>query len=296
MAKINQLNRFCRIINRLSGLQKYVSAEDLMSAIRGFMGDTCECSIRTLQRDFRAIEEIFGIEIEFVRGLGYHIAENSIKNSRFSELLSNYQILTSLEHSKGLHEYVIPDHRTPVINVPIGDLLLAIKDRKIIRFLYYLPLCNEERTYEVQPYFIKQSQGKWYLLAVENEDVRSFELGRFRSFSVLTQTFERNDNHFQKDQFSDSFGIWDDKNLPIEHIILSVSQQEWRFMKTYPIHHTQTLIEETPKLVTISIDVRITHDLMMDLLSRAHSLRIIEPAPLKEEYKKILSTALNNNI
>ena len=121
-------------------------------------------------------------------------------------------------------------------------------------------------------------------------------MGRFCSFNVLEQTFERNEDCFPKDQFSNSFGIWDDENLPIEHIVFSVSQQEWRFMKTYPIHHTQAIIEETPDRVTLSIDVRITHDLMMDLLSRAHSLRIIEPATLKEDYRRILLTAANNNL
>ena len=296
MAKLNQLTRYSRIINKLSGLRHYVPAGELIDAMGGLSDFGINYTIRTLQRDIRSIEQVFGIEIRNRKGYGYYIASVPDKTEMFAGLLSDYQILTSLEESRGLHEYIIPDHRTPVISIPVNDLVTAIRDRRIIRFSYYLPLCNEVRHYDGQPYFIKQSQGKWYLLAIVIDNIRSFELGRFRSFNVLEQTFERNEDFFPKDQFSNSFGIWDDENLPIEHIVFSVSQQEWRFMKTYPIHHTQELIEETPDRVTLSIDVRITHDLMMDLLSRAHSLRIIEPATLKEDYRRILLTAANNNL
>lgn len=296
MAKLNQLTRYSRIINRLSGLRHYIPADELIDAMGGLSDFGINYTIRTLQRDIRSIEQVFGIEIRNRKGYGYYIASVPDKTEAFTGLLSDYQILTSLEETRGLHEYIIPDHRAPVISVPVNDFVTAIRDRRFIRFSYYLPLDNEVRQYDGQPYFIKQSQGKWYLLAIVKDKIRSFELGRFRSFDILEQTFERNEDRFPKNQFSNSFGIWDDENLPIEHIVFSVSQQEWRFMKTYPIHHTQTLIEEMPDLVTLSIDVRITHDLMMDLLSRAHSLRIIEPASLKEEYRKILSTALNNNL
>ena len=296
MAKLNQLTRYSRIINKLSGLRHYVPAGELIDAMGGLSDFGINYTLRTLQRDIRSIEQVFGIEIRNKKGDGYYIASVPDKTEMFAGLLSDYQILTSLEESRGLHEYIIPDHRTPVISIPVNDLVTAIRDRRIVRFSYYLPLCNEVRHYDGQPYFIKQSQGKWYLLAIVKDNIRSFELGRFRSFNVLEQTFERNEDFFPKDQFSNSFGIWDDENLPIEHIVLSVSQQEWRFMKTYPIHHTQELIEETPDRVTLSIDVRITHDLMMDLLSRAHSLRIIEPASLREDYRRILLTAANNNM
>lgn len=296
MAKLNQLTRYSRIINRLSGLRHYVPADELIEAMGGLSDFGINYTIRTLQRDIRSIEQVFGIEIRNRKGYGYYIASVPDKTEAFTGLLSDYQILTSLEETRGLHEYIIPDHRAPVISVPVNDLVTAIRDRRFIRFSYYLPLGNEVRQYDGQPYFIKQSQGKWYLLAIVKDKIRCFELGRFRSFDILEQTFERNEDRFPKNQFSNSFGIWDDENLPIEHIVFSVSQQEWRFMKTYPIHHTQTLIEEMPDHVTLSIDVRITHDLMMDLLSRAHSLRIIEPASLKEEYIKILSTALSNNL
>ena len=264
MAKLNQLTRYSRIINKLSGLRHYVPAGELIDAMGGLSDFGINYTIRTLQRDIRSIEQVFGIEIRNRKGYGYYIASVPDKTEMFAGLLSDYQILTSLEESRGLHEYIIPDHRTPVISIPVNDLVTAIRDRRIIRFSYYLPLCNEVRQYDGQPYFIKQSQGKWYLLAVVKDNIRSFDLGRFRSFNVLEQTFERNEDCFPKDQFSNSFGIWDDENLPIEHIVFSVSQQEWRFMKTYPIHHTQELIEETPDRVTLSIDVRITHDLMRD--------------------------------
>lgn len=192
MAKLTQLSRFGRIINRLSGLQEYVSSEELLASMRGIMLEEQAYTIRTLQRDINTIAEIFGIEIENKRGRGYHIVNRSPEPGRFAGLLSDYEILSNMKEYPGVHEYIVPEHRQQIFTIEIKDVLLSIAHRNEITFTYTSPRQEGEvKQYRAQPYFIKQSQGKWYLFALVNGSMRSFELGRFESFKILESTFDR---------------------------------------------------------------------------------------------------------
>lgn len=296
MAKIIQLTRYCRILNRLGGLQKFVSADELLTASTGIMSEDREYTVRTLQRDIKTIEEVFGVDIEFIRGKGYHIANRTFDNSLFAGLLADYQILSTMHEMPGLYEYVVPEHRMPMVGLDISIVLRAIMSRHTVRFTYAKPQIGEcVKDYVADPYFIKQSQGKWYLFAMVEDHMRSFELGRFRSFTVTSYTFERDLSVDPATMFSNAFGIWDDENLPVEHIVFSVCRQEWIYLQTYPIHHSQSVVKEEEGRITLSIDVKITHDLLMDLLSRSPSITIIEPEDLRTRYRAILQEALERN-
>ena len=60
MAKINQIRRLAIIVSKLNS-KHYVPAEELVDyvsyTIRARYSDTAGCTLRTLQRDFRTIED-----------------------------------------------------------------------------------------------------------------------------------------------------------------------------------------------------------------------------------------------
>lgn len=296
MAKINQLTRYCRILNRLGGLQEFVSADELLAATTGIMSVDREYTVRTLQRDIKTIEEVFGVDIEFIHGKGYHIADRTFDNSLFASLLADYQILSTMYEVPGLHEYVVPEHRMPMVCVDISTVLRAIMNRRTVRFAYARPQIGESiKEYVVDPYFIKQSQGKWYLFAKVEGEMRSFELGRFRSLVVSDNTFDMDMSITPVTMFSNAFGIWDDVNLPVEHIVFSVSRQEWKYIQTYPIHTSQQLVSEDSDRITLSLDIKITYDLLMDLLSRCSSIEIISPSHLRKRLYETFRSAMERN-
>ncbi|MBQ1882041.1 MAG: WYL domain-containing protein, partial [Bacteroidales bacterium] len=73
MNRLYHLKRYAAVINKLTNIQ-YVSKEELLAAVKESC-DGHEPDIRTLQRDFAAIYEIFGVSIKFERGRGYCIAD-----------------------------------------------------------------------------------------------------------------------------------------------------------------------------------------------------------------------------
>ncbi len=67
---LNQIKRLSAIVNKLSGISEYVSKEDLLESMSGDMAENGPYALQTLQRNIKTIEEIFGIEIQNVKGRG----------------------------------------------------------------------------------------------------------------------------------------------------------------------------------------------------------------------------------
>lgn len=279
---LNQIKRLSAIVNKLSGICEYVGKEDLLEAMSGDMAENGPYTLRTLQRDIKTIEEVFGMEIQNVKGKGYCIVgRDPVYTDRFMELLSEIEILSTVGSDSGTRDYIIPEQRRMTFSVDIQKILRSIKQRRKVRFSYSLPrLGGKEAEYLAEPYFLKQSQNRWYLVAMVEGVLKCFELGRFKS---------RAGNLFR-----DCFGIWDDPKMPVEDIRLRFSPLDGRFIKTLPIHTSQK-IEETEEYVEVTLRLKITNDFVMALLSRSSSVEILAPQSLKDRMNAIWAAALERN-
>lgn len=294
---LNQIKRLSAIVNKLSGICEYVGKEALLEAMSGEMAENGPSSLRTLQRNIKTIEEVFGIEIQNVRGKGYHIVgRDPVYTDRFKELLSEFEIISTVGSDSGTRDYIIPEQRRMMFSVDIQKILRSIKQRRKVRFSYSLPrLGGKEAEYLAEPYFLKQSQNRWYLVAMVEGVLKCFELGRFKSFKVLDEDFIRYESVRAGNLFRDCFGIWDDPKMPVEDIRLRFSPLDGRFIKTLPIHSSQKVAVETEEYVEVTLRLKITNDFVMALLSRSSSIEILAPQSLKDRMNAIWAAALERN-
>ena len=294
---LNQIKRLSAIVNKLSGICEYVSKEDLMEAMSGDMAENGPYTLRTLQRDIKTIEEVFGMEIQNVKGKGYRIVgRDPVYTDRFKELLSEFEILSTVDSDSGTRDYIIPEQRRMTFSVDIQKILRSIKQRRKVRFSYSLPrLGDKEAEYLAEPYFLKQSQNRWYFVAMVEGVLKCFELGRFKSFKVLDEDFIRDESVHAGNLFRDCFGIWDDPKMPVDDIRLRFSALDGRFIKTLPIHSSQKVAVETEEYVEVTLRLKITNDFVMALLSRSSSVEILAPQSLKDRMNAIWAAALERN-
>lgn len=100
MAKINQIRRLAIIVSKLNS-KHYVPAEELVDyvsyTIRARYSDTAGCTLRTLQRDFRTIEELFGVTIRHDKLCGYYIDERYGSAEDYEALLLNFELLNAID-------------------------------------------------------------------------------------------------------------------------------------------------------------------------------------------------------
>lgn len=341
MAKFSQLKRMGLLLNKLNDRQgtRYVPAEDLLRHIENFgygseYGEGEPCSLRTLQRDFKTIDQLFGITIKHCAGRGYYIAErdHDANADSYEALLINFEMLSSIDQDSTLQKYVLPEHRRPALHTDFGLMLEALRRGRVLEFRYTL-VRHGNRVVEkrVQPYFLKESQQRWYLIGFEADEkgrrmeaarpreaaataepatasaepavatppatgLKSFAVDRISDLAIdRSQRFKRLDSIDRTALFQDCFGIWNDPAIPVEEIILRYDTLDASFLKTFPLHTSQEILEETDTSVTLRVRLRVTNDFVMELLKRSRSVEVLQPLSLRHRLHEVYAAALNRN-
>ena len=297
MQQTKQLRRYGRIINKLSGNMKYVPTEELLDAAQGIMGEDERVTQRTLQRNIHEMAELFGIEIKHAPGKGYYISEYTTVASRYVQLLRDIEMLQLVEENKEFHDLIIPEESQMVFSVEIAPVIQAIQSRQVVSFDYtYFRENGKVRRKTVRPYFLKESQHRWYLLGKDEDGkMKCFEMGRMQGFKTHEETFQRDASIDGKALFQNCFGVWNDPEIPVEEIILRYDSLDAGFLKTLPIHPSQTIVREDADGIILRLHLRVTNDLRMELLRRSRSVEVIQPGHLRQELHEIYEKALERN-
>ncbi len=299
--KLEGLQRMLVIINKLKGLQKYVPREELENyvTLRMEERDGTPVDIRTLQRDFNEIETLFGIRICFDKKRnGYHInEEDDLKKEQYERLLLNFDLLNAIDSTSNLHTFVLAEHHRPSDSGCLPLLIKAIKFSHPVTFDYaYIREEGKIRPKKVLPHYLKEDQQRWYLLAYDKGTLKTFNIDCIRSLRMHDEeTFTRNMNIDVSSLFRDSYGIWNQTDIPVEDIELSYSALDGSFLKSIPLHHSQEIITDNEEEFRIRLRLRITNDFVMALLSRSNSLTVIKPQHLRERIRNIYEEALRRN-
>ncbi len=298
---MGRLIRYILIIQKLSGKSRFVTADELISYLNLQMelrGYEVGMSVRTLQRDIAEIESMFEIEIKNRRGLGYYINEKSVNPAiSYDELLLNFDLLTSMNHSSETAGFIIPEHHRPKGADSIPSIIHAIKDRYVIEFDYRLVRHDNRVIHKkVKPYFLKESLGLWYIVAVDDSgNLRTYAADRISNISFLAESFERDSCINPNNLFQNSYGVWDDERIPVEEVELSYSPLDGYFLKATPLHSSQKVLIDNDDEFRIGLNIRITNDFVMALLARSNSLTVIKPNSLRVRINDIYLQALERN-
>ena len=224
--KLEGLQRMLVIINKLKGMQRHVSREELENYVTLRMEERSgtPVDIRTLQRDFNEIEELFGIRIRFDKKQnGYYIdEEDDLKKEQYNRLLLNFDLLNAIDHIDNLPTYVLAEHHRPADSACLPLLIKAIKFSHPVAFTYiYVREEGITRNKKVLPHYLKEDQQRWYLLAYDNGTLKTFSTAHIRELHIIyEETFKRDMDISINDLFKDSYGIWNQPDIPVEDIEL----------------------------------------------------------------------------
>ncbi len=291
------------IINKLALFKgSYVPTDQLLDYVNNELKvrykDECGCSQRTLQRDFILIAELFGIEIKHDKNKGYYIAEFGHSSSGYEELLLNFEVLSAMAPDSTIQNYVLPEHRRTPSPFDFSKLFTALRECHPVEFDYTLfRHGNKIVSKKLKPHFLKNSQHRWYLIGYDKDDkLKSFGVDRISGLSVChDEKFKRNESIDIPALFRESYGIWNSLEDPVEEIILKYDSVDGAFVKSLPLHHTQEVLEETDDSITFRMNLRITNDFVMALLSRARSVEVISPLSLRERVRDTFRKAFLRN-
>lgn len=306
MSKLGYIQRYIQII-RIVGSHPYITLNELVERVEDAMlqyDDTGSVGVseRTIKRDISDIRSGLGVSIDYSRSRnGYYIPEDEECLSDIAVVLDRLDLVTSLRARQELSSIIYTEKRKARGTEYLNPLIGAIKRHSVVEFTYVKFDGSEPRRRRVMPYALKEGQGRWYLLAVETPQVEAVTApGEIKSWGLdRIRDLKLTDNHFIPDpdidveaDFKDSFGVFSNRDVPVEEVILSFSPKEGRYCKAYPIHESQEVLIDNDKEVRIRLRLRITFAFMREILSRIDDVVVIAPARLRDEIKAVCSEAL----
>lgn len=299
MSKQSYFKRYLWLFDFIKRM-KFVSFDEICKRYEKYPPDLDgknQFSKSTFHRDILAINDLFGIQISYNKAeKGYFIENESIEESQLI-LIDAYRYINSLYQDKDINQYIS-------LASPKGGgeylmvFLEAIKDRRNVTFDYCRYVTDETTRRNVEPYFIKEFKNRWYLIArdINDSQTKTFALDRIKRepYPASGANAFVIPSHINPEKyFKDVFGIFKMNNLQAEEVVLSFSPLKGKFIKSQPLHHSQEIIIDNDVECRIKLNIQITHDFEMELLSHADELKVIQPEHLVRSIGYKLEKALS---
>lgn len=323
----NAVIRYRHIDKMLSHKYKRYSTQEICGYVNEqLVADGFDpVSLRCIQKDIKALEEeVFMVELvrENIGGkecVRYEDPSFSIFTKRLSddeesllsemlgtigqfEGLDNFEWLDGLKQRLGIKEgrrIIQFDHNPDYLagSTLLGELFTAISNKQVIALRYHtFASPDESRECVVYPYLLKQYNNRWFLIAAAESDgyVLNFALDRIDGFEPLYNHKYVEPSEELVERFEDVVGVTIFKGAKPERILLWVSDEQWPYVETKPLHGSQRHItgERACRLREewgfedgefVEICCLVNHELRQLLGSFVDGVVVLTPAPLRKD-------------
>ncbi len=254
-------------------------------------------SKRTFDRDKNEILSLFKILIEYdFSKKAYYIKEEE-GNEHNDSLIEAFDIFNALNMNVNLEPFIVFEKRKPLGTENIYGLLHAIKNKFVIRFSYTKFWGENSSERIVEPYLLKESRYRWYLVALDLKDnqIKTFGIDRLFELEITKRKFINPITDNPNELFKDCYGIFARQGAKAEDVILSFTPLQGRYIKSLPLHDSQQVIFENESEVRVKLKIQISEDFLKELLSFGDEIKILEPQSLKTRICGIFENAIIKN-
>jgi predicted DNA-binding transcriptional regulator YafY len=285
------------IINKIKKI-KHVTFDEIHDYLQyesDMSGSNYTTSRRTFARDIEDIGSLYGIYIQYNHSEKYYYIEEEYEPEISERMLEAFDMYHVLEVQERQSPYFHLEERRPQGMEHLYSLLHAIKNSLQITFNYrkYYEENTVSRT--VEPLVLKEFKYRWYLFAKDINDgkkVKCYALDRLFDLTIHSTHFVDSEDFDINERLRYCFGIISPNAEKPTRVVLSFDAFNGKYAKSLPLHHTQEIIKDTEEELQISLNVYLTHDFLMELLSHGASVKVIEPESLIETLKNIYTEAL----
>ncbi len=164
----------------------------------------------------------------------------------------------------------------------LNGLFNAVKEKLQVRIYYHSYNSETTKEYLINPYLLKEYKNRWYVIAYrpDQDKMGTFELGRIQQVKLLPTGFEMLPSFNPDDFFKYAFGITVLNGKP-EKVSLLFQNSELRYLIDTPLHPSQKLTNQGAETSTIELEVYITTELVMNILSFGKKVKVIGPEQLR---------------
>ena len=153
--------------------------------------------------------------------------------------------------------------------------------------LEYKAMNRKTKIWTIFPYYLKQFNRRWYLIARKavdgpNGKLMNYALDRIQNYEVNKRVkYEDSDIDFTA-YFDDLYGVTIPENSKMEKVVILMDKKQYPYLESNPINLSQDIIEEDETHVTFILYVYINYELKQKLLSYGSKLEVLEPVSLRD--------------
>lgn len=299
MTVSQQLNQLILMRDIVEG-GGYPSKESIISKLEKQLFDKGykpKLSDSSFWRYRRVLAEEFGVNITYNdQYRGFYIDNTSEETDAIDYYLESFTLFSALKENRGKTKYIFPERHKPKGLNLVPDIKGAIEKKFKIKFNYSKYSTDVKNERVLEPYIIKESRTRWYVIGKDGKgDIKTFGLDRIENLEITDKKFERDASFDVEKKFEHSYGIYSSEEYPIEEIILQFDAEDGGYLKSVPLHHTQEILRDNSDEFVIKLNIRLTKDFIMEILSRSWSLKVISPEKLRNEVCEIYEKALMRN-
>lgn len=254
-------------------------------------GEEDDINLRTFHNHKKAISDIFDVDIECDReGYSYYIdnPEHLENDGLRSWLIDSFATLNQIKADSKMQNRV-QFETIPSGHKYLSDFMDAMRNNQIIEITHLGFKKEINNTFEIEPYYLKVYNCRWYVIANNPyyNKILTYALDRIQALNITEKKFEMPKDFDINDYFDGCCGIINDKNIPIERIVIKANNLAEQYIDTLPIHSSQKVLSHDETSTTYEINVRPTFDFIQKILKNADQVEVLEPASVRNEIKKI---------
>ena len=196
-------------------------------------------------------------------------------------------LLSQIENGNGWEgdkRFVEFQNNADLVGIGHFQALLGAIINKQPLSISYKPFGKPERSMNIHPYYLKQYNDRWFLVAQTEgfDDLSVLAIDRIDSIKTLHIPFIES-NVDMEDYLGDSVGVTVFPDRPIEEVMLRVAAKRYPYMATKPIHWSQTELKDkaTEEYKVVRLKVRINNELESAILSFGDDVEVLAPENLR---------------
>lgn len=245
---------------------------------------------RTFHRHREAIADLFGVEILCDRNNGnvYYIRNEEVldKPSFTSSLFNGLAIDNQLIDKPAIRERIQYED-TPGGSKYLPQIIEAIAKNLMIDLSYRSFNDRRLKEFKVEPYGLKQSSRRWYLIAhiPDYENLTVFALDRMEAMRITEEKFKFHKDWNLDTYFDEVIGVNLEDDFDCEDVKIRVYGHQRYYIETLPLHSSQKLVKREKKYSEYSYRLRPEYEFQHEILKMGYNAEVLSPQWLRDEFR-----------
>lgn len=243
---------------------------------------------RSFFRHLHAIADIFGVDISCNKhdGNTYYIENEEVLNEpTFTSWVFNWLSLDNqISGNPEVSERIIHE-AAPGGNDYLAIIIRALSKKHKLCIVYNRFYSLGEREHIVEPYGLKQSERRWYLIARadENDFLTVFALDRIKEIRDAKDSFKFDDSFNVKTYFDEVIGVNVDDEYDVEDVKIKVFGNARYFIENLPMHKSQKIIDRNKDYTEFQLRLRPEPHFQQTLFKYGQDIEVLSPEWLRNE-------------